>query len=108
MYTDEVKIGCESKTYNESELIKGSEAKLIFALEKFKEQNNYAEDIISSIKNRLDTIYIPQGKKVDPTGDKIPEVIVNCAMDEFNSQFNRLYKNNKALSDILSHLKEII
>lgn len=86
---------------------KAPEVKMLSVIERFKEQNNYAEDVISSITSRLNTIYIRQGEKPDPQ-EKIPELIVNCAVDELNSQLIRQYKNNKALSDILLHLKEII
>jgi len=85
---------------------KPPEVQLLAVLERFKEQNAYAEDVISSIKSRLNTIYVPQEEKVNH--EKTPELIVNCAMDELNFQLNRQDNHNKALSNILLHLKEIV
>ncbi len=96
---------CKSVKVDTQSPEKSPEVKITSALETFKYQNDYAEDVISSIKSRLNNIYIFSEK--DP-GEKIPELIVNCALDEFNWQLVRQYKNNKALSDILLHLKEII
>jgi len=82
------------------------EVKLLSVLERLKEENNYTEDVIASIKSRLNTIYVSQEEVGDP--EKIPELVVNCAVDEFNWQLFRLYKNNKALAEIHAHLKQII
>lgn len=98
---------CKSAGVDTQSAEKSPEVKITSALESFKYQNDYAEDVISSIRSRLNSIYIHTHQEVSPE-EKIPGTIINCAVDELNWQLNRQYKNNKALSDILLHLKEII
>lgn len=80
---------------------------LIEALAKFKSQNDYTDDVSSSIKEKLRGI-LKWEKLNDRPMDKIPEMIINCAVDEFNYQLNRQRELNERLSDILLHLKEVI
>lgn len=80
---------------------------LVEALAQFKNQNDYTDDVSSSIKEKLRNI--SKWEKVsDRPMDKIPEMIVNSAIDEFNYQLRRQRELNERLSDILLHLKEVV
>ena len=80
---------------------------LVEALAQFKNQNDYTDDVSMSIKEKLRSI-LKWEKLNDRPMDKIPEMIVNCAVDEFNYQLRRQRELNERLSDILLHLKEVI
>lgn len=83
------------------------QSELIIALEQFRKQNDYTDDVSASIKERLRSI-LKWEKPNDRSMDKVPEMTVNCAVDEFNLQLRRQSELNERLSDILLHLKEII
>jgi len=80
---------------------------LIEALAQFKNQNDCTDDVSSSIKEKLRNLL--QWERVhDRPMDKIPEMIVNSAVDELRYQLKRQRELNERLSDILLHLKELV
>lgn len=80
---------------------------LVEALAQFKNQNDYTDDVSSSIKEKL-RIILKWEQVSDRPMDKMPEMIVNSAIDEFNYQLRRQRDLNERLSNILLHLKEVI
>lgn len=87
--------------------VPSKQPELVAALSQFKAQNDFAEDISASIKERLRSIarWEPVSNKQT---DKLPEMLVDSAIDEFNYQLRRQRELNDRLSDILQHLKEVI
>lgn len=80
---------------------------LIEVLAQLKSQNDYTDDISMSIKEKLRSIF--KWEKIsDRPMDKMSEIIVACAIDEFKCQLKRQSELNDRLSDILQHLREVI